>query len=407
MAQENIIAALDIGTTKITALVGEMDENGGIYVIGHGTAPSEGLRKGIVIDMERTVKSIRKAIDDAQMVSGTEIDGVTVGIAGEHIRSINSHGVVAVNRSDNEITAADVNRAIDAARTVAIPVDREIIHVIPQQYSVDEQGGIKDPVGMTGVRLEVEAHIVTASVTSARNIYRALERCHLEVNHMVLEVLAQSNSLLTDHDTENGVVVVDLGGDITNIAVFYEGAIRHTAVVSLGGKNVTNDIAIGLRTPLASAESLKIQSGAAMSQMVDPEEMISVPTADGSQGKEVSRNVLSSIIEPRMEEILSLVQREIKRANVADLLAGGMVLSGGGCLLTGTRDLAEQIFDMPVRIGTGDRVEHTPEEIADSRYATAHGLLIYGFNNDPVGEKSSRKVKGMLKRFENWITKKL
>ena len=406
MPNENIIAVLDIGTTKITALVGEMDDSGSIYVIGHGTAPSEGLRRGVVIDMERTVRSIRKAIEDAQMISGTEIDSVTVGIAGEHIRSINSHGVVAVNRADSEITAADVKRAIDAARTVAIPVDREIIHVIPQQYSVDDQTGIKDPIGMTGVRLEVEAHIVTASVTSARNIYRALERCNLEANHMVLEALALSNSLLTDHDTENGVVVVDLGGDITNIAVFYEGAIRHTAVLPLGGKNVTNDIAIGLRTPLANAENLKIHSGAAMSLLVNPEEMISVPAAGGGEGKEVSRNVLSSIIEPRMEEILSLVQREIKRANVGDLMAGGMVLTGGGSMLLGVRELAEQIFDMPVRIGAVQGVEHTPDEIMNSRYATAHGLLIYGFNNDPLESNGKTKVKGILKRFENWISRK-
>ncbi len=257
MASENIRAVLDIGTTKITVLVGEMDEEGGVYIIGHGISPAEGLRRGVVVDMDKTVKSIRKAIEDAQLVSGTEIDSVAVSISGEHIRSINSHGVIAVSRSDNEITATDVNRAIDAARTVAIPVDREIIHVIPQEYSVDDQSGIKDPIGMSGVRLEVEAHLVTASVTTAKNIYRALERCHLHVDHIVLEALAQSQVLLSESDMEIGVVLLDIGGDITNIAVFHDGAIRHTGVISLGSRNITNDIAIGLRTPLKHAKESK------------------------------------------------------------------------------------------------------------------------------------------------------
>ncbi|HSG72705.1 MAG TPA: cell division protein FtsA, partial [Planctomycetaceae bacterium] len=249
MSRENIIASLEIGTTKIAVLVGEQDADGSIYVIGHGLAKPEGLRRGVVVDMEKTVKSIRRAIDDAELVSGVEIDSVTVGISGEHIRSINSHGVIAVSRSDNEITATDVSKAIEAARTVAIPVDREIIHVIPQEFSVDDQTGIKDPIGMTGVRLEVQAHIVTASVTTAKNIYRALERCNLGVDHIVMESLATSYSILDDNDLEAGVIQVDLGGDLTTIAVFHEGAIRHNSIVSLGGRNVTNDIAIGLRTP--------------------------------------------------------------------------------------------------------------------------------------------------------------
>ena len=405
MASENIIAALDIGTTKICALVGEMDEEGRIYVIGHGLANADGLRRGVVVDMEKAVKSVRRAIEDAQLVSGTEIDSVTVGIAGEHIRSINSHGVVAVGWSDNEITTADVKRAIEAAKTVAIPVDREIIHVIPQQFSVDDQGGIKDPVGMSGVRLEVEAHIVTASVTTAKNIYRALERCHLDVDHVVLEGLALSHALLSEGEAENGVVVVDIGGDITNLAVFYDGAIRHTGVVSLGEKNVTNDIAIGLRTALKHAEELKQTYGAALASLVDPEEMIPVPAADGSVAKEVSRHVLASIIEPRTEEILSLVIREIKRANIGDLLAGGLILTGGGSLLPGTVELAEQLFDMPVKLSPLAGIEHTPDELQDGRFAAAHGLLIYGFQNEPHQSGHRGKVKGLLKRFENWISK--
>ncbi len=405
MVNENIVAALDIGTTKIVCLVGEMDSEERVYVIGHGQSVAEGLKRGIVVDMEKTVSSIRKAIDDAQMISGTEIDRVTVGIAGEHIRSINSHGVIAVSRSDNEITSQDVRKAIEAARAVAIPVDRDIIHVIPQDFSVDDQSGIKDPVGMSGVRLEVEAHIVTASVTSAKNIYRALERCHLGVDHMVLESLAISDVLLSNDEMEMGVIVVDVGGDITGISVFYDGAIRHTGVISLGAKNVTSDIAIGLRTSVERAERLKISCGAGLASMVDPEEMITVGGAAGRPDKDVSRNVLASIIEPRMEEIFSLAVREIKKAGITDMPAAGIVLTGGGSLLVGTSELAEQIFDMPVRVGTIEKIEHTPEELDNVRYATAHGLLSYGFRNEPLKGSKSGKVRGILKRFENWITK--
>ncbi|RKX18934.1 MAG: cell division protein FtsA [Candidatus Zixiibacteriota bacterium] len=406
MASENIRAVLDIGTTKITVLVGEMDEEGGVYIIGHGISPAEGLRRGVVVDMDKTVKSIRKAIEDAQLVSGTEIDSVAVSISGEHIRSINSHGVIAVSRSDNEITATDVNRAIDAARTVAIPVDREIIHVIPQEYSVDDQSGIKDPIGMSGVRLEVEAHLVTASVTTAKNIYRALERCHLHVDHIVLEALAQSQVLLSESDMEIGVVLLDIGGDITNIAVFHDGAIRHTGVISLGSRNITNDIAIGLRTPLKHAKELKIMHGCALASMVNPEDLIDVPTADGSKSKEVSRHVLASIIEPRMEEIMSLVLREIKRANITDLLTGGLILSGGGTMLSGTVELAEQLFDLPVRKGIPANIAHIPDELQTCQYSTAHGLLVYSFNNEPITYSHKGKVKGWMKRFEDWVTKK-
>ncbi|MBN1211819.1 MAG: cell division protein FtsA [candidate division Zixibacteria bacterium] len=405
MTRENIITALDIGTTKISAVVAEMDEQGGIFIVGHGRAPAEGLRRGVVVNMDKTVKSIRKALDDAQLVSGMEIDSVTVGIAGEHIRSINSHGVVAVGRSDNEITAADVERAVEAAKTVAIPVDREIIHVIPQAFSVDDQSGIKDPVGMTGVRLEVEAHIVTASVTSAKNIFRALERCHLAVDHMVLEALALSHTLLTENEMEIGAVTVDIGGDITNIAVFHDGAIRYTAAVPLGGKNVTNDIAIGLRTSVDQAEQLKMNYGSALASMVDPEEMIAVQGLAGRPGREISRNVLASIIEPRMEEILSLVMREVRKELHGDLLTAGLVLTGGGSLLPGCLELVEQMVEIPVRLGQITGVEHSPEELNNVRHAVARGLLVYGFTHEPMGGTKSGGLSRLLKRIENWITR--
>ncbi len=407
MAAENIVAVLDIGTTKIFVLVGEQDEQGDIYVIGHGSALAEGLRRGVVVDMDKTVKSIRKAVDDAQMVSGVEIDHVTVGIAGEHIRSINSHGVIGVSRSDNEITSADVKKAVEASRTVAIPVDREIIHVVPQSYSVDDQSGIKDPVGMSGVRLEVEAHIVTASVTSAKNIYRALERCQLGVDHMVLEALALSHVLLDDNDLDSGCVLLDIGGDITNVSVFYDGAIRHTAVVPLGAKNITNDIAIGLRTSVPQAEDIKLSHGAALTSMVDATEMIGVPGVAGRPDKEVSRNVLASIIEPRFEEIYSLVARELKKVAQPDALTAGMVLTGGGALMPGSLELAEQMFDMPVRLGTIGNIAHVPEELNASLHGAAHGLLKYGFTAETETTTRSKAVKGWLSRLEDWITKKL
>ncbi|MBU0983439.1 MAG: cell division protein FtsA [candidate division Zixibacteria bacterium] len=406
MAGDNIVAALDIGTTKIVCLIGEMDEHGDIYVIGHGISPAEGLRRGIVVDMDKTVRSIRKAVDDAQLVSGVEVDRVTVGIAGEHVRSINSHGVIAVSRSDNEITAMDVKRAIEASRTVAIPVDREIINVVPQAFSVDDQSGVKDPVGMSGVRLEVEAHIVTASVTSAKNIYRSLERCNLAVDHMVLESMALAEVLLTDDDIEAGCILIDMGGDITSLSIFYDGAIRHTAVIPLGGKNVTNDVAIGLRTSLTQAEDLKRTHGAALASIVDASEMITVPGAGNRSDKEVSRNVLASIIEPRVEEILSLAGREIKKAIPADALTAGIVVSGGGALLPGSIELAEQLFDMPVRYGEVMGIAHMPDGLDSSAFVTAHGLLAYGFSHEP--EKGSRggPMKSWMARLENWITKR-
>ncbi len=405
MEETRIVAALDIGTTKVVALVGEFDKNHDLYVIGHGQSPADGLRRGVVVNMDKTVKSIRRAIEDAQMTSGTIIDRVTVGIAGEHIRSINSHGVVAVSRSDQEISAADVKRGIDAARAIAIPLDREIIHVIPQAFTVDDQTGIKDPVGMSGVRLEVQAHIVTASVTTAKNVYRALERCDLGVDHMVLESLAIADACLNESEMESGVVAIDIGGDLTNISVFFDGAIQHTSVISLGGRSVTSDIAIGLRTSLDQAEDLKLSHGAALASLVDAEEILAVPGVAGRSTREISAHVLASIIEPRMEEILSLVHREVNRAGAGDVLTAGMVLTGGGSMLKGTTELAEQIFDAPIRMGHLDQVASTPEDLNNNRYATAHGLLAYGYANEPSSGGRRGGMKNWLSRFEDWVQK--
>lgn len=384
-----------------------MDAEGSVYVIGHGTAPADGLKKGVVVDMDKTVKAIDKAVGDAQMVSGVEIDRVSVGIAGEHTRSINSHGVVTVSRSDNEITAADVKRAIDAARTVAIPVDREIIHVVPQTYSVDDQSGIQDPIGMTGVRLEVEVHIVTASVTSARNVYRALERCHLGVDHVVLESLALSQVLLNETNLESGCVVIDIGGDITGVSVFFDGAIRHSSTVPLGGRHVTNDIAIGLRTSVSQAEELKIAHGAALTTFVDASEMIEVPGPGGRATKEISRNVLASIIEPRVEEIFSMVGRDLRQVVPLDRLASGIILTGGGSMLSGTTELAEQIFDVPARPGELRGFAHVPDNLSAPCFAAGFGLLMYGFGNEPSAVRRGGVLRSWLSRLEDWITRKM
>ncbi len=403
MTQSRTVTALDIGTTKIAAIIAEVDDDSDIpQLIGLGVVASEGLRRGVVVDLEKTVRSISKAISDAELMAGVNVEQVIAGIAGDHIRSINSHGVIAVSRNDNEITEGDVERVIDAARAVAIPADREIIHVLPQEYTIDEQTGIKVPVGMSGVRLEAEVHIVTAAATAVRNIFRAINRCELEVDALVLEGLAASYAVLTDEEQELGVAVVDIGGGTSNIAVYFDNSIRHTSNVPLGGRNVTNDIAIGLRTPVDQAEDIKILSGAALTSMVDADDMISVPGVGSRSTREISRSVLASIIGPRIEEILSLAHREMRKANYPDTLAAGVVLCGGGSLLPGTVELAEQIFDMPVRVGIPRGFEGLGETIESPIHATGVGLIHYGIRHSgEVARKS--KARGILKKIEKWF----
>ncbi|MGB2696285.1 MAG: cell division protein FtsA, partial [Candidatus Zixiibacteriota bacterium] len=312
MGRDNIVVGLDIGTTKIAALVAELNEGNGFKILGYGIHPSEGLRKGVVVNLEKTVNSIMGAIQNAELVVGHKIESVYAGIAGDHIKGINSRGVIAVKGSDSEISSGDVDRVIDAARAVAIPLDREIIHVLPQEFIVDDQSGIKDPLGMSGVRLEADVHIVTGAIISAQNIYKSIRRAGLEVKDLVLQPLASSYALLSPQEEELGVLLIDLGGGTTDIALFYDGSLRHTAVIGLGSKNITNDIAIGLRTPVDQAEELKKNFGCALTRLVDPNEMIQVPGVGGRKPKEISRSVLAAIIEPRVEEIYSLVLREIR-----------------------------------------------------------------------------------------------
>jgi cell division protein FtsA len=374
----NYITGLDIGTTKIGVVIGEVGEDDELRIVAVTSTPSEGLRRGVVINLEKTVQSIARAVAEAEQMAGVQVDSVYAGIAGDHIRSINGRGVVAVAGPNNEITEDDVRRVIDAARAVALPIDREIIHILPQEFIVDDQRGIKDPVGMAGVRLEAEVHIVTGAVTSAQNIYRSIERAGLRVRDLVLEPLASSLAVLTEDEKELGVVLIDLGGGTTDVAVFYQGCIRHTGVVGLGGRNVTNDIAIGLRTPVDQAEDIKIRYGCAVHRPEDDKETIEVPGIGGRASRRVSKALLVDIIQPRMEEILRLAYEEVKRSGFASLMNGGVVMTGGGSLLSGTLELAEDIFGVPVRLGIPQPLHGLREEARNPMHATGVGLVLYG-----------------------------
>lgn len=402
MGKQNLIVGLDIGTTKIAVIISELEESGPPRIVGMGTSRSEGLKRGVVINLEKTVESITKALEDAEMMAGVKVNSVFAGIAGDHIRSINSRGVIALSGSGSEISSKDVERVINAARAVALPMDREIIHVLPQEYTVDDQSGIKDPIGMSGVRLEAEVHIVTGAVTSAQNIYRSVKKAGLEVCDLVLQPLASSYALLSPEEEELGVALIDLGGGTTDIAIFHDGSIRHTAVIGLGGNNVTNDIAIGLRTPVEQAEEIKKSYGCALSSLVDSDEMIKVPGVGGREPKEISRGVLAAIIEPRAEEIFSLVLREIKKTNYSDLLVAGVVLTGGGSLMEGMIELAEQIFDMPVKKGIPQGFSGLVDLVSTPIHSTGVGLILYGLEQLKEGKsKGGSKEKGWFRRMKN------
>jgi len=385
---------LDIGTTKISCIIADANGDGasGLRVVGVGNAPSEGLRRGVVVDLDKTVASIQRAVDEAERMAGVAVKGVHAGIAGDHIRSINSRGVIAVSRKDNEIGPADLERVVEAAKAVAIPMDREIIHVIPQEFIVDDQDGIKDPVGMSGVRLEAEVHIITGAVTSAKNICRAINRAGLKVYDLVLEPLASSHAVLDPDERDLGVVLLDIGGGTTDVAVFFEGSIRHTAIVPFGGSNVTNDIAIGLRTPIDKAEAIKIQHGCALAALVPATQMVTVNGVGGRSDRQISRHVLASMIEPRMEEIFALANKEVKKNHFAELLGGGVVLTGGTSLMAGVVELAEQVFEMPVRLGLPQGVSGLSANVCDPRCSTGVVLVLHAAQGDAGEEVRDRRV---------------
>ncbi len=376
--ENKLLVGLDIGTTKICTIVGEV-QNGLVNIIGIGSHPSRGLRKGVVVNIEGTVQSIRKAVEEAELMAGCQIDSVFAGIAGGHIRGINSHGVIAVK--NREITEQDIKRVIDAASAIAIPMDREVIHVLPQEYIVDDQDGIRDPIGMCGVRLEGKVHIVTGAVTSAQNIIRCSNRAGLHVNDIVLEQLGCSEAVLSPEEKDLGGAVVDIGGGTTDLVIFCNGSIKHTSVLSLAGNHITSDISLGLRTPAEEAEKLKKRYGCALVSMVSKEEMIEVPSVGGRKSRTLSRQTLAEIIEPRVEEILTLVQGEIMRSGYANLIGSGIVLTGGTAIMEGMPEIAEQIFDLPVRRGYPVGISGLKDLVNSPIFATGVGLVVYGSRN--------------------------
>jgi cell division protein FtsA len=399
--RDELVVGLDIGTTKIAAIVGEITDEG-IDVIGIGTAPSRGIRKGVVVNIDATVQSIERAVEEAEHMAGCEITSVHAGIAGGHIKGLNSHGTVAVK--DKEVRDGDLARVIESAKAVAIPMDREIIHVLPQEYIVDEQDGIREPLGMAGVRLEAKVHIVTAAVTSAQNIVKCCNRCGLQVADIVLEPLASAESVLHEDEKELGVALVDIGGGTTDIAIFSEGAIVHTGVLPLGGNHLTNDIAVGLRTPLDAAEKIKQKYGCALSSLINPDEMIEVPSVGGRQPRILSRQVLVDIVMPRVEEIFEHVRKEIARSGYEDLLASGAVLTGGSTILEGTAELAEEVLGLPARRGIPRGVGGLMDVVKSPTYATGVGLVLYGAREQARGAaRGQLSEKGVWRRMKGWF----
>jgi cell division protein FtsA len=399
-----MIVGLDIGTSKVVAIVGEGNEDGGIEVVGIGSHPSRGLKKGVVVNIESTVQSIQRAVEEAELMAGCQIHSVFAGIAGSHIRSLNSHGVVAIG--DQEVTLSDVERVKDAARAVAIPADQRVIHTLPQEYIIDRQEGIREPVGMSGVRLEVKVHMVTGAVSAAQNIVKCVRRCGLEVDDIILEQLASSHAVLTDDERELGVCLVDIGGGTTDIAVFTEGAIRHTAVIPIAGDQVTNDIAVALRTPTQHAEDIKIKYACALRQLANRDETIEVPSVGERPPRRLSRQTLAEVVEPRYEEFLSLVQAELRRSGFEELCAAGMVLTGGSSKMEGVVELAEEVFHKPVRLGMPQYVTGLVDVVRNPIHATGVGLLLYGqlSRQLEMTEKLSDKgVQAIWKRMRSWV----
>jgi len=401
---KSLIVGLDIGTSKVVALVGEIKEDGEIEIIGIGTHPSRGLKKGVVVNIESTVQSIQRAVEEAELMAGCEIHAVFAGIAGSHISSLNSHGIVAIK--DREVTQADVERVIDAARAVAIPADQKILHILPQEFIIDNQEGIHQPVGMSGVRLEARVHMVTGAVSAAQNIIKCVRRCGLEVEDLILEQVASSYAVLSEDEKELGVCLVDMGGGTTDIAVFTDGAIRHTSVIPIAGDQVTNDIAVALRTPTQHAEEIKLKFGCALTQLAAPTETIEVPSIGERPARRLSRHTLAEVIEPRYEELLMLIQAELRRSGFENLVAGGIVLTGGSAKIEGLVELAEEIFHMPVRLGLPQYVTGMAEVVSNPIHATGVGLLLFGHREQAARVRDNpplRGPRGIWSRMKSWF----
>ncbi len=399
-----MIVGLDIGTSKVVAIVGEIAPDGGVEIIGIGSHPSKGLKKGVVVNIESTVHSIQRAVEEAELMAGCQIHSVYAGIAGSHIRSLNSHGIVAIR--DKEVTPSDVERVIDAARAVAIPADQKILHILPQEFVIDDQDGIREPVGMCGVRLEAKVHMVTGAVSAAQNIIKCVRRCGLEVDDIILEQLASSYAVLTEDEKDLGVCLVDIGGGTTDIAVFTEGSIRHTAVIPIAGDQVTNDIAVALRTPTQYAEEIKIKYACALTQLAASDENIEVPSVGDRPPRRLARQTLAEVIEPRYEELLTLVQAELRRSGFEDLIAAGIVMTGGSSKIEGLMDLAEEVFHMPVRLGVPQSVMGLVDVVRNPIYATGVGLLLFGNQNRvqrAFETDFGHGVRGVWERMKSWF----
>jgi cell division protein FtsA len=402
--KSNYIVGLDIGTTKICCIIGEVTSENEIDIIGMGQSPSRGLRKGVVVNIDSTVESIKTAVEEAELMAGCEIDSVFVGIAGGHINSLNSHGIIAVKGKD--ITQKDIERVIEAAKAIAIPLDREVIHVLPQEYIVDNQDGIKTPLGMAGVRLESKVHIVTAAVTSAQNIVKCVNKAGLGVQDIVLEQLASSESVLSTDEKELGVAMIDIGGGTSDLAIFFQGAIKHTSVLTIAGSQMTNDIAIGLRTPNSEAEKIKHSYGCAYSPLVRDDETIEVPSVGGREPRTVSRQILSEIIEARAKEMFELLDHELNASGYREIISSGIVLTGGAANMQGIAELAESVFQGPVRVGTPIGLGGLIDVVNSPMYATSTGLIQYGskrLKSGAIKELQGRNLfEKIFSRMRDW-----
>ncbi|MEZ5568182.1 MAG: cell division protein FtsA [Halioglobus sp.] len=403
---KKMIVGLDIGTSKVVAIVGEISPEGDIEIVGIGSNPSKGMKKGVVVNIESTVQSIQRAVEEAELMAGCQIHSVYAGIAGSHIRSLNSHGIVAIK--DQEVFAADLERVIDAAQAVAIPADQKVLHILPQEYVIDNQEGIKEPLGMSGVRLEAKVHLVTCAVNAAQNIEKCIRRCGLEVEEIILEQLASSYAVLTEDERELGVCLVDIGGGTTDIAIFTEGSIRHTGVIPIAGDQVTNDIAMALRTPTQYAEEIKIKYACALTQLAGADETIKVPSVGDRAPRDLSRQSLAEVVEPRYDELFTLVQAELRRSGYEDMVPAGIVLTGGTSKMEGVVELAEEIFHMPVRVGSPQGVQGLTDIVRNPIYATSVGLLQYGAEHQSeAGSASSGKGgsagEGAFGRLKAWL----
>ncbi|HET7650663.1 MAG TPA: cell division protein FtsA [Gammaproteobacteria bacterium] len=402
---KQLIVGLDVGTSKVVAIVGEVLPEGGIEIVGIGSHPSRGLKRGVVVNIESTVQSIQRAIAEAELMAGCQIHSVYAGIAGSHVRSLNSHGVVAIR--DKEVTAGDVDRVIDAARAVSIPADQKILHILPQDFVIDGQDGIREPIGMSGVRLEVHVHIVTGAMSAAQNIVRCVERCGLKVDDVILEQLASSFAVLNEDEKELGVCLVDIGGGTTDIAVFTDGAIRHTAVIPIAGDQVTNDIAVALRTPTHHAEEIKIKYACALPQLASADETIEVPSVGERPPRRLARQTLAEVVEPRYEELFSLIQAELRRSGFEDAIPAGIVLTGGSSKMEGAVELAEEVFHAPVRLGVPQHVSGLVDVVRNPIHATGVGLLLFGAQSVPRNGAGERRaqigMQDVWQRMKQWF----